>query len=54
MLDPANSKNINFWHDIWMEESPFIDKITQNMRTQTTEAPVSNFLENSKTWNNIS
>lgn len=33
----GNGKRINFWHDIWKEESPFIDKIPLKMRSDSLE-----------------
>lgn len=29
----GTDKRINFWHDIWMTESPIINNFTQDLRT---------------------
>lgn len=35
---------INFWHDMWMEKSPLIDKISQEVKTQIDETTTVGYL----------
>lgn len=50
MLDLKHWCNrINYQHDIWMEKSPLIDKIPQDLRPQIKDTTkVSHFLDNNK------
>lgn len=44
-------RKIKFWLDIWMDESPLIDKISMDQRaTINDEEKVSMFITKIKTW----
>lgn len=47
-----NGDSIKFWHDIWMVESPFIEKISQECKSRIKETTkFSYFIDDNKTWN---
>lgn len=53
MLYFQEFQKINLWHDIWMEDSPLIDKISQDLISQITDTTKISYLnDNKRTWNN--
>lgn len=46
----VNDKRIKFRHEIWIEESPLIDKILEDLRPKiTASTKVNYFIDNKKT-----
>lgn len=47
----GNGININVWHDMWMDEPPFIEKIAWEVRQNISEdTTISYFIDNDKPW----